>query len=163
MGATVAALVAVVVVAVVIAWALLRVQDARRDRDVHLRTYCYTEEDLARFGHEAIRQSHAVVSGKVQEHMAPLFPEFMTEFNPREARFIGTPVDYVVFDGIDSGECGVVFIEVKTGRSQLSTRERRVRRAVEAGRVRWVEMRLPEELSTALATGVVSALPGASC
>jgi len=158
MGTAVIALLAVVVVVAVIAWALFWIHDARRDRDVHLRTYRYTEEDLARFGQEAIRQSHAVVSGKVQEHMAPLFPEFMTEFNPREARFIGTPIDYVVFDGIDRGECEVVFVEVKTGRSQLSMRERRVRRAVEAGRVRWVEMRLPEEL-TVLTTDVLPALP----
>jgi len=35
----------------------------------------------------------------------------------------------------------VVFVEVKTGAAQLSTRERRVRDAVEAGRVAFLEHR----------------------
>jgi predicted Holliday junction resolvase-like endonuclease len=35
----------------------------------------------------------------------------------------------------------VVFVEIKTGTSTLSTRERRVRDAIQAGRVRWLELR----------------------
>jgi predicted Holliday junction resolvase-like endonuclease len=37
----------------------------------------------------------------------------------------------------------VVFIEVKTGDARLSAPERALKEAVEAGRVRWVEFRLP--------------------
>ncbi|GEM_PF-648277 len=146
MSAVVTGLVALVVLVAVVAWAWVQVRGARHDRDMHLQSYRWTDEDLARARQEAVAQSHAVVSGKVQEHLAPLFPQFLAEFDPREARFIGTPVDYVVFNGIDDGECEVVFVEVKTGRSQLSTRERRVRRAVEEGRARWVELRLPNDV-----------------
>lgn len=141
------ALVAVVVIVVILASAWVQVRSARSERDAHLATYRWTDHDLSAANHQAISRSHAVVSGKVQEHLAPLFPEFISRFDPREARFLGSPVDYVVFDGLDDGECSVVFVEVKTGRAQLSTRERRVRRAIDAGRVHWVEMRLPEEVT----------------
>lgn len=124
-----------------------RAAEALRQRDLHVATYRFTEADMAKARHQAVTRSRAVVSGKVQEHLAPLFPEFLSEFNPREARFIGSPIDYVVFKGLDEGECEIVLVEVKTGRSQLSQRERRVRRAVEAGHVRWVEMRLREDVT----------------
>ena len=64
------------------------------------------------------------------------------EANPKDAQFLGRPVDFVVFDGLDEGEVRrIVFVEVKTGVSTLTTRERRVRDAVRAGRVEWQELR----------------------
>lgn len=81
----------------------------------------------------------------MQEYLAPLLPEFVSRFNPRDARFLGTPIDFVVFDGLDEGQQvnNVVFVEVKTGKSRLSAREKLVREAVLAGRVSYLEMRLP--------------------
>ena len=146
MSSLVVGVFATVVAVVVVMWAAVKVRNARYERDLHFQTYRWTDDHIRAARQEAVLQSRAVVSGKVQEHLAPLFPQFLTEFDPREARFIGTPVDYVVFHGLDSGDCEIVFVEVKTGRSQLSARERLVRRAVQAGRVRWAEMRLPDQL-----------------
>ncbi len=104
----------------------------------------WTDDDLLDARRDSVARSHSTVSGKVQEHLAPLFPQFCAEFNPRDARFLGSPVDFVVFDGLDSGELDrVVFVEVKTGASALSKRERQVRQAIELGRVGWRELRLP--------------------
>jgi predicted Holliday junction resolvase-like endonuclease len=90
---------------------------------------------------DAVLRSQAVTSGKVFEQIVPHLPEF--SYNPRDARFIGSPVDFVVFDGLsDGGLCRVIFVEVKTGGSELSARERRVRDAVKAGRVDWNELRV---------------------
>ena len=87
-----------------------------------------------------LRHSRAVTTGKVAEQLAPHFPEF--PLNPREARFLGSPVDYVVFDGLEAGEVRrIVFVEVKTGGAGLSGRERLVRDAVRAKRVEWIELR----------------------
>ncbi|MEE8134938.1 MAG: Holliday junction resolvase-like protein, partial [Gemmatimonadales bacterium] len=64
------------------------------------------------------------------------------EFDPRDARFLGSPVDLVVFDGLSEGKVRrVVFVEVKTGQSHLSGRERQVRDVVVARSVEWVEVR----------------------
>jgi predicted Holliday junction resolvase-like endonuclease len=94
---------------------------------------------------DAIQKSQAVTLGKVTEHFVPYLPDFT--YNPKDARFLGSPVDFVVFDGLNDGEVkGVVFIEVKTGKSALSSRERRIREAVQSGKVQWIELRPQLEL-----------------
>jgi predicted Holliday junction resolvase-like endonuclease len=93
---------------------------------------------------DAVRRSAAVVSGKVTEHLAPYMDGF--PYNPKDARFLGTPVDLIVFDGMDEDALReIVFLEVKSGASSLSTRERRVRDAVMARRVAWREFRVGGE------------------
>jgi predicted Holliday junction resolvase-like endonuclease len=91
---------------------------------------------------DAVQRSLAVTAGKVYEQLVPYLPDF--PFNPKDARFLGSPVDFVVFDGLSEGHVTrIVFVEVKTGASDLSTRERRVRDAVVDSRVAWHELRLP--------------------
>ena len=93
---------------------------------------------------DSVERSRATLSGQVLEKLAPHFPEF--PFDPTDLRFIGTPVDYIVFDGLGEGEVEeIVFLEVKSGRSSLTTKERRVRDAVEAGAVRWDVYRVPHD------------------
>ncbi len=93
---------------------------------------------------DSVERSRSSLSGQFLEKLAPQFPEF--PYDPTDLRFIGTPVDYVVFDGLAAGDVReVVFLEVKSGRSNLTTRERRVRDAVEAGAVRWDVYRVPED------------------
>ena len=89
----------------------------------------------------AVQRSLAVTAGKVHEQLVPYLPEF--GFNPKDARFLGSPVDLVVFDGLSAGEVRrVVFLEVKTGGALLTTRERQVRAVIEAREVAWAELRL---------------------
>jgi predicted Holliday junction resolvase-like endonuclease len=89
----------------------------------------------------ALDQSRAVIRGQVSEHLAPLVPEFPWEAS--DARFLGAPIDYVVFDGLSQGEdeVEIIFLEVKSGGARLSKREARVREAIEAGRVRFEVLR----------------------
>jgi predicted Holliday junction resolvase-like endonuclease len=91
--------------------------------------------------HDAVARSVAVTTGRVSEQLLPFLPEF--PFNPRDARFLGSPVDLIVFDGLaDDDVRRVVLVEVKTGNSGLTGRERLVRDAVRAGRVEWLELRV---------------------
>lgn len=100
---------------------------------------------------DAIQKSQAVTLGKVTEHFIPYLPDFV--YNPKDARFLGSPVDFIVFDGLSDGEIkSVVFIEVKTGASALTTRERRIRDAIQCGKVQWVELR-PKLDPTQIETG----------
>lgn len=138
-----AALVVAIIVAVA---ALVLALRAHYALHVHKARYRWGDHDLELARKDSLSRSHLTVTGKVQEHLASLFPGFCAEFNARDARFLGSPVDFVVFDGLDAGEVSrVVFVEVKTGRSGLSQRERLVREAVEAGRVEWRLLRLPGE------------------
>ncbi|HEU5305032.1 MAG TPA: Holliday junction resolvase-like protein, partial [Gemmatimonadales bacterium] len=90
---------------------------------------------------DAVQRSQAVTSGKVHEQLTPYLPAF--PYNPKDVRFLGSPVDLVVFEGLSEGNVRrIVFLEVKTGRSGLSSRERGVRDAVQAGDVEWAELRV---------------------
>lgn len=106
-------------------------------------THRYAERDLEAARSDAVRRSRGVLAGKGAEQMAPLVPAFADRFDPAEARFLGAPIDYVVFDGLGSGELReVVLVEVKTGRSRLNANELEVERAVEEGRVSFEVLRL---------------------
>jgi len=89
----------------------------------------------------AVQRSLAVTAGKVHEQLIPYLPEF--GYNPKDVRFLGSPVDLVVFDGLAEGQVRrVIFLEVKTGGSPLTRRERQVRDVVEARAVEWAELRV---------------------
>lgn len=92
---------------------------------------------------DAVKRSRAVLGGQVGERFAPHFPDF--PYDPTEVRFLGTPVDYVAFKGASGdGIEEVAFIEVKTGDATLSRVERSLRDTIRAGRVRWIEYRVPD-------------------
>jgi predicted Holliday junction resolvase-like endonuclease len=94
---------------------------------------------------DAVQRSQAVTAGKVHEQLVPYLSAF--PYNPKDVRFLGSPVDLVVFDGLSEGRVRrVVFLEVKTGGSSLTGRERCVRDAVQAGDVEWAELRVARPL-----------------
>lgn len=90
---------------------------------------------------DAIERSRAVTVGKVTEHVAPFLLDF--QHNPKDVRFLGTPVDFVVFDGLDTGTVEkITFIKVQTEVSSPLRRERQIREAINRGAVAWEELRL---------------------
>lgn len=92
---------------------------------------------------DAVQRSQAVTAGKVHEQLLPYLPDF--PFNPKDVRFLGSPIDLVVFDGLAEGRVRrIVFLEVKTGRSGLTTRERCVRDVVQAREIEWRELRVAQ-------------------
>ncbi len=91
---------------------------------------------------DTAKRQRATVGGQVSEQLAPYFPDF--PYPPSEARFIGKPIDFLVFAGMDDKAIEkVVFVEVKTGSSRLSSQERHLKEAIEAGRVEWLTYRAP--------------------
>ncbi|CAM4202680.1 Holliday junction resolvase-like protein [Treponema peruense] len=92
---------------------------------------------------DAVKRSRAVLGGQFGEQLAPFLPDFPC--NPGDARFIGKPVDYIAFPGTAEGRSveEILLIEVKSGTSALSAREKEIREAVKKGRVRYVEYRIP--------------------
>ena len=97
-----------------------------------------TDMDQAR--KSAVQQSRAVLGGKFTEQMVPFFPDF--KYDPTEVRFIGSPVDLIVFPGLAKGDPQeVVILEVKTGRSAgLTAAQKKIRQLIEDGMVRWEEI-----------------------
>jgi Endonuclease related to archaeal Holliday junction resolvase len=99
---------------------------------------------------DAVQRSQAVTVGKVQEQLVPYLPGF--PYNPKDVRFLGSPVDLVVFDGLAEGRLRrVVFLEVKTGSSALSARQCWVREVIQAREVEWVELRVARPRASGVA------------
>lgn len=98
--------------------------------------------DKKKLRKDAVKRSKAVINGQVAEQMAPFLPDFPA--NPSDARFIGKPVDFIVFSGLSENEKidEILFVEVKTGKSLLSEREKEVKKAIEQRKVRYVEYRI---------------------
>lgn len=98
---------------------------------------------------EAIKQSRAIIGGQMSEQIAPYLPNF--KYKPTEIRFIGKPIDFIVFEGMDKKDIRkIIFIEVKSGKSTMSVHERKLRNTIKEGKVSWEEYRIPQELNADL-------------
>ena len=106
----------------------------------------YWEEQLPTHRREAIAKSRAVIGGHFSEQLAPFLPNF--KYLPTECKFLGKPVDLIVFKGLDEKKIDeIVFVEVKSGNAKLSSTEKSLKEAIEKKRVRFEEYRIPEELT----------------
>ncbi len=93
-----------------------------------------------------LKTSRSVIGGQFSEQLAPYLPNF--PYKPSEVRFMGKPIDFIVFKGMDEKEIEeVVFVEVKSGvAKQLSKHERILRDAIRNKKVRWEQYDVPDEL-----------------
>ena len=95
---------------------------------------------------DAVNRSRSTLKGKIAEQIAPLLPEFL--YNPADARFIGSPVDYIIFDGLtevsDDKETSlrIIFMDVKKGGAGLTRTQRVIKGAIEEKAVSWETLRI---------------------
>lgn len=99
------------------------------------------------FREDALAKSRAVLKGALAEQLAPIFKIF--GYNPSDARFIGDPVDYVIFDNytkvrerIEDIPISIVLADVKTGEASLTYEQRRIQRGIEQGQVKFEIIRM---------------------
>ncbi|MCU0520481.1 MAG: endonuclease [Anaerolineae bacterium] len=105
-------------------------------------------EEVSQVRTATVNQSRAVLKGKMAEQVAPLLPGFA--YWPADARFLGDPVDYVIFDGYsackdnhtDGSDIEVVILDIKRGQASLTREQRRIAEAVASGRVRFEVVRV---------------------
>lgn len=102
------------------------------------------ERDAATKLKTSIATQRSVVKGQVSEQIYPFLDR---RFNSSDMKFIGNPIDYIVFDGLSEEEdCvrEIIFVEVKTGNARTNSHQRLIRECVEDKRVRWETIRLSE-------------------
>src|SRR5512145_1108581 len=94
---------------------------------------CWKLEAAGEIRKDSVNRSRSTLKGRIAEQMAPVLPDFC--FNPADARFIGSPVDYVIFDGLTrvadekEQEIQIVFMDVKKGSGALTRTQRLIKRA----------------------------------
>ena len=88
-------------------------------------------------------RQRSVIKGQISEVLAPWSIESVNSV--KELSFLGSPIDFVGFKGLDGeGNIDIKFIEVKSGKSRLNKNQRRIRDAVAAKRIEWVEVRVKD-------------------
>ncbi|MBI4141350.1 hypothetical protein HY484_00320 [Candidatus Woesearchaeota archaeon] len=101
------------------------------------------EDKVPDIRESAIKQSRSVLTGQFSEQLAPYLPDF--PFSPSEARFVGKPIDFIVFKGLDNKSPEeIVFVEVKSGKSRMNDVEKKLKDVIEQKKVSWNEYRIPE-------------------
>ena len=91
-------------------------------------------------------RSRAVLSGNFSEQLAPYLPDF--DYNPSDCRFIGKPVDFIVFNGLSDGKLkDITFLEIKSGDSKLNNNQKDLKRVVDEKKVKFDEYRVPRHLT----------------
>lgn len=97
----------------------------------------WKRENESKIRQDAANRSYSVILGQVTEHLIPFHTKF--PFNPKDARFIGSPIDLIVFDGLSDelDQLTIYFVEIKTGKSYLSSKQKKIKDAVEKYRIKW--------------------------
>lgn len=109
------------------------------------------QQALADAKKRSVNTSRAVLKGKMAEQLAPIMPEF--QYLPSDAKFLGDPIDYVVFEGYsafrdDHGaaeDIEIVLIDIKSGGARLTKGQQAIAQAIREGRVRFETIRIDFE------------------
>lgn len=81
------------------------------------------------------KKSSEVRLGKIGENLAPFIQDW--PYEPGNFRFLGNPVD-----GISINDDSIVFIEIKTGNSRLSSGQKKAKKLIKEGKVRFETFRI---------------------
>jgi len=81
------------------------------------------------------KQSMSTRYGQISEQWLPLMESF--PYDPKQFRFLGSPIDGIAFN-----EDKIVFCEFKFADSKLSQKQRNLKKLVEEGKVEWKEFRV---------------------
>ena len=126
-------------------------RNIRRRYEAEFEKWKATElvETIEKHTTDALDRARAVLKGKIGEQLAPLLPEFLEKYSPSDARFMGTPIDYIIFRNMSKVEEGtepieVVLLDVKTGAASLNKVQKMIQSAVQEGRVKFETLRLGE-------------------
>lgn len=88
------------------------------------------------------KKSSEVILGQISETLAPFLDSFPNDNNDiKDLNFLGNPIDYVLW-----GKNKIVFIEVKSGKSRLSKKQRKIRKLIREGKVEFIIHRIPEKV-----------------
>ncbi len=123
----------VLVVGLLLSWKL-------QDRYVRKLRERHTIE-LTEARRDAVKRSRSTIEGQVFEQLVPHFPEW--KHTPSDARFLGSPIDFVVFEGMSTGDPSkIVIVEIKKGKSYNTVLQNKIKKLVKAGKIEWETINL---------------------
>ena len=110
------------------------------------------QKEIDKARRQSVEQSRHTIKGQIAEQLAPLLPGF--PYCPSDCRFIGDPVDYVIFKGYTehkehqpevSEPLEIVVADIKHNQASLSKGQKEIANAIESGRVRFETLRISDD------------------
>ena len=102
----------------------------------------------------ALNAQRSSTKGKINEQVASLMPEFSEKFKASDARFLGSPLDFVIFKNMskfdkiikdEENPIEIVLVDIKTGKSKrLTDLEKAIKIACEEGRISFEQIDIEE-------------------
>ena len=96
----------------------------------------------------------SITKGDINEQVSPYMPEFSSKYAASDARFLGSPIDFVIFKNMSQYKTktkaldipiDVILVEVKTGKNKtLTQKEKAIKIACEEGRVSFDQIDIEE-------------------
>lgn len=95
------------------------------------------KEAVTKARKDSVKRQRSILKGQATEHLAPYIKN---DYNPKDYRFFGDPIDFIIFEGMHNFKETkqiekVIFMDIKTGTANLTTLQRRIRDAIKDGRV----------------------------
>lgn len=86
---------------------------------------------------DSVKRQRSILKGQATEHLAPYIN---SDYNPKDYRFFGEPVDFIIFEGMHNFKetktiNKIIFMDIKTGTSNLTSLQRKIRDAINQGNV----------------------------
>jgi predicted Holliday junction resolvase-like endonuclease len=87
---------------------------------------------------DSIKRQRSILKGQATEQLAPYIN---SNYNPKDYKFMGDPIDYIIFDGMSDINTKedkikkIILMDIKTGRSQLNKVQKAVKKCIEAGNI----------------------------
>ncbi len=142
MDLTTGILILVIIGLVFLVWLMYKfgIQRGKNEKEIEW------QENLGRIRREIADKQRAGIKGKLSEVFAPFLEGF--PFKASECKFIGDPIDYLVFEGLDDRDVkGVHLVEVKSGSAKLSKHQKQIKDVIDelnSGKVTFREFRVDE-------------------
>ncbi len=124
---------------VLIAYLLYKNLEWRLKFEERVKKYIEQKEEEIR--RDAIERSSRILSGKALEKLVPFLKNF--KHSPHDLRWLGDPIDLIAFDGISENHPQkITFIEIKSGNSELTKKQKKIKQLIKEGKVFWEEVRI---------------------
>lgn len=104
---------------------------------------------------KTLKDYGSYITKKIGEKIAPLYTFYKYNIDPMDIRFIGCPIDYIAFKGLENKDYDnleVYFISVKTldNKRFSNEKEKAIKKAIENKNVKWLEVEMNKFLDTVL-------------
>mgnify|MGYP001626172105 CR=1 FL=1 len=116
-------------------------EEAYREAQTDLQRWKIEQEDKIRS--DALQRSNSVRIGKSFEQLIPVKIAENLGSDLEDFRFLGSPVDFLVFRGLSAGNpLEVIFLEIKSSsNAQLTEREKLIKQLIESKKVNFMVYR----------------------